>query len=611
MVRRMLLIVVTGLIVARPFLLGEDPTLKAPLEDLDTSGLLLTMLWFFAAVMWGVWRLWSRTATWYGGLLEASLFAVVLLTFAGAAWVAPYKFPALLMAWEWLALATAFFLVRQLAVSEEEQHRFFCVLLSGLVVLSVYALYQRGVEIPKMQQEFRTLEKMRQVEMDRTGKLVDEALLQSKWERVQQNWVYGTYANPNSFAGYLVLLIPGAVGAALLCARHKHPKWQVMLTSCFATLSVVALLLTSSRGAMLATLLTTLLVVAFVWRDWWRTHWHYGLAAVAVVALAALGVYESPLWTASLGKTESTAALRLEYWRTTWKMIADHVWFGVGPGQFGRYYPRYMDATAGDTLSDPHNFVLEIWATCGLFALVMLLAVFVLFYQRVGRVLLSTPTVDGAGDVPSPELLPDGQQPVRWEFYVGGMLGLLLAFFLRVSESGLSREDIMPEAVKAGVASVFWFGAFALFEQIRWSKQARLLVLAAGVTAMLLNFLVSGGINVPSVAGPLWCATALALNAANLMPNPWGSHFKPLLYVPLPLFAAVAGRVPVLCVLSGQQHCHFDESHGWQPGEGAQGTQDFRPAIAYHPNTRPAAKSASGHLPRLRAALHDACGTGK
>ena len=508
MVRRMLLIVVTGLIVARPFLLaGEDPTLNSPLVDLDTSGLLLTMIWFVAAVMWCVWRLWSRTATWYGGLLEAGLFAVVLLTFGGAAWTAPYKFPAMLMAWEWLALAAGFFLVRQLAVSEEEQHRFFCVLLSGLVVLSVYALYQRGIEIPRMQQEFSTLDKMRQVEMDRTGKLVDEDMLKTKWERSQQNWVYGTYANPNSFAGYLVLLIPSAVGAALLCARHKHPKWQVMLASCFATLSVVALVLTSSRGAILATFVTTLLVVAFIWRDWWRTHWQYSVAALAAVTLLAFGVWKSPLWTAALGKTESTAALRLEYWHTTWKMIADHAWFGVGPGQFSRYYPRYMDATAGDTLSDPHNFVLEIWATCGIFALVALLAVFVLFYLKVGRALLSAPTVDGPGDVPTPELLPDGQLPVRWEFYVGGMFGLLLTFVLRISE--LPKDEIVSETVKAGVASVFWFGAFALFEQIRWSKQARLLVLVAGVTAMLLNLLVSGGINDPSVAGLLWCAAAL------------------------------------------------------------------------------------------------------
>ena len=49
-------------------------------------------------------------------------------------------------------------------------------------------------------------------------------------------------------------------------------------------------------------------------------------------------------------------------------VIGDHVWLGVGPGNFGRLYPRYMATTAVEKVQDPHNFVLELWATCGIFA---------------------------------------------------------------------------------------------------------------------------------------------------------------------------------------------------------------------------------------------------
>src|SRR5207244_752280 len=52
--RRGLLALVTALIVARPLVLGEDPGLKDPLSS--ASGLLLSMLWFVAAVAYAACR---------------------------------------------------------------------------------------------------------------------------------------------------------------------------------------------------------------------------------------------------------------------------------------------------------------------------------------------------------------------------------------------------------------------------------------------------------------------------------------------------------------------------------------------------------------------------
>jgi O-antigen ligase/tetratricopeptide (TPR) repeat protein len=540
MVRRMLLIIVTGLLVARPFVNGEDPTLQAKLEDLDASSMILTIIWFVAAVLWAIWRLWSGKGTWHGGLIEAALLVVVGLTFFGAYMVAPYRHPARLMAWEWLGIVAGFFLIRQLAATREEQHLFFTVLLAGMVVLSVYALFQRGFEFPRIQQLYGTREKLYEAELARSGS-VDPALLETKLKRIKDTFVFGPFANPNSFGAYLALFLPGLIGAALLCARHKHPRWQVMLTSSFATLGVVALGLTVSRGAWLGTLLAGLGVIVVVWRRWLRHNWYYAVAVVVVLGLLAFGLTQTKLLTEDVGKTEGTALVRIrEYWPATWQMILQHPWFGVGPGQFGHFYPRYMAITAGETIKEPHNFILEIWATGGVFALIALLVALGLFYRYALRALLRAPTVDGPGDVPPPER-PTGEPtvPVRWEFYLGGMFGLVLAFVLRAVD--LSRDDLIEETVKAGVGSLFWFGAFALFEQIRWSNRARLLALAGGVTATLLTLLVEGGINFPSVAGPLWCAVALALNSAELPPKTWGNQSRALLALPLLLFAAVIG----------------------------------------------------------------------
>src|SRR5436190_2242442 len=54
LLRRYLLGLLTALIVARPFVLGEDPGILAPLTD--TSNLVLTLLWMVAAVGWAAWR---------------------------------------------------------------------------------------------------------------------------------------------------------------------------------------------------------------------------------------------------------------------------------------------------------------------------------------------------------------------------------------------------------------------------------------------------------------------------------------------------------------------------------------------------------------------------
>src|SRR5262249_31003320 len=156
------------------------------------------------------------------------------------------------------------------------------------------------------------------------------------------------------------------------------------------------------------------------------------VGVAAVLVLAGVGVWQTNLWTAGLGKSQGTAAVRLEYWRNTWSMISQHPWFGVGPGQFRRFYTRYMHETDGETIKDPHTFALEIGAASGFFALRAWLAARAVFSRRVWRAVLAAPRVDGPGALPPPPPGPREPLPVRWEFYVGGMAGLLLAFVLRV-----------------------------------------------------------------------------------------------------------------------------------------------------------------------------------
>src|SRR5262245_38541138 len=96
--RRTLLVVLTGLVVARPVVRAEDPGLLSPLSD--PGGMVLTMLALLALTGWAAWRLWARQRAVYAGWVELGLAVVAALYFV-AVWRASYQRPAWLAAWEW------------------------------------------------------------------------------------------------------------------------------------------------------------------------------------------------------------------------------------------------------------------------------------------------------------------------------------------------------------------------------------------------------------------------------------------------------------------------------------------------------------------------------
>jgi hypothetical protein len=190
-----------------------------------------------------------------------------------------------------------------------------------------------------------------------------------------------------------------------------------------------------------------------------------------------------------------------------------------------------MDATAGEKIKDPHNFALELWSTGGVFALIAVVAALAVFFWRT--------VVYGLGQHPGADAASGQDRPesLRWEFYAGGMIGLVLGFYLAL-EPGQGPDSLMLAGLAAAVRSVLWFVFFALFERIRWPEPARVLALTAGIAALLLNLGVSGGISVPSVAGLMWIAVALTLAALAISPLEFPSASKLHLVLPIPVALA-------------------------------------------------------------------------
>ena len=85
-------------------------------------------------------------------------------------------------------------------------------------------------------------------------------------------------------------------------------------------------------------------------------------------------------------KAATSLGYRLQYWQATLHMIADRPWLGCGPGNFQDVYTRYKLPEASEEVADPHDFLLEVWATAGTPAMLALLGVLGLFWApcRVG-----------------------------------------------------------------------------------------------------------------------------------------------------------------------------------------------------------------------------------
>jgi O-antigen ligase len=524
LLRRLLLGGVTMLVVARPLVLGEDPGMLDR-ADANPAGLLVTLLWLLLAAGWAGWRLWTKQRSWIGSSVEAALLIAVGIIFFGAFRAASYRQPALLVAWEWLTLLVVFCLVRQLASGVGDTRRMLAAVLATGVCVAAVAIYQHFITFPaqfasiRPDDETRVVAVLRndqeydpqkvQKEWAKAGVYVDEPRIESLAERMLMDHVSGTFAHPNALSGYLALLLPAAFGWTWTSWRSQRPQWQTIGALVCTLLMTAALWYTHSKGAMLGLGLVVVLAGFAIARRAGvsRKVLLGAVAGLAVVALACVVMRD---------RLQFSVGQRIDYWNTTWKIIADrehgrYFWLGVGPGNFRTFYMRYMSPTAEEEIADPHNFGLEIWATSGALALLAFLAALAFYFRSAWRGAVA----QESGEEREPPST-DGSR-IHWEYYLGGMAGLSLAFFIWALGLGSgAAENVGEGAITAGLRSVVWFAAFAVFEAIAWTGPTRTLALVCGVAALLVNLSVSGGIAWPSVAQPMWIVMALTLNGLTM-----------------------------------------------------------------------------------------------
>jgi putative inorganic carbon (HCO3(-)) transporter len=191
----------------------------------------------------------------------------------------------------------------------------------------------------------------------------------------------GQLYNPNTLAGFLMLVIPLSI-SAFLAARSGIVR---ILCAYAVVILLIALILTGSRGGWLAFLLSALIFGPLLGAAFGRPRRGALAALAAVVALVGLAIALPPLRVrllTSFSAQEHSNRFRLLTWKSALWMAADRPMLGFGPGSFELAFPKY--AVGGYTRMAHQNY-LQVAAETGfpgLAAFVWLLGAFVFAAAR-------------------------------------------------------------------------------------------------------------------------------------------------------------------------------------------------------------------------------------
>jgi len=516
----------TMLVVARPLVLGEDPGLLVDRLS-NPSGLLLTVLWLIVGTIWAVRQSASNGARVALDRLDLAMLALVAVI-AVSAGRAAYQHPARLIVWEWLVFWIVLVVIRRLARDELNRRCLLAAMLATGVSISVYACYQSLVELPALRRQVQERSATVMEELGREGISLDsdDPILEAWRQRIMAGHAFGTFAHPNTFAGYLALLLPPACVCAFFAFRERwRRRWTMAIMS---ILLATALVLTHSRGAILGVAMVGLFMACIGWSmvgvpalAGRSSLSNVGVPALAgrprtavacaipalIVAAVVIGWAIAP--TRAMDLARKSLGLRLDYWNATARMMTDplhtdRLLFGVGPGMFGRYYPRYMNWQATEKISDPHNFILELWATSGSVAVILIALVLGIALARS-----LSPTAAGSGQRQGGSSQTEHGAML---FLYAGLAGFVLAFALTSIHQ--EPDAVLGSAWMALARTLIWVIAFFAFASGAYPGLLLSMGLGAGVCACLINCLVSGGISFPALAQCLWAAIALACPAA-------------------------------------------------------------------------------------------------
>jgi O-antigen ligase len=205
--------------------------------------------------------------------------------------------------------------------------------------------------------------------------------------------VYGPYVDRDHFAGLMEMLLPVAVLYIVGRRGKSSLEASVGLVSA-ATLALASLLLSGSRGGLLALAAEIAIVTCALARSGARTSEKGRVVMAGGITLLAgllLFAYLDPGWAGKkLGSVANVntawaewAGFRKSMTLDALRMWRSHPVLGVGLGDFATAYPRYQSVANDWWVDHAHNDYAEAAAETGLVGTLLILSALALFLRLV------------------------------------------------------------------------------------------------------------------------------------------------------------------------------------------------------------------------------------
>ncbi len=456
---------------------------------------------------------------------------------------------ALNMLWEWTGVGLQFSLLRQTLLTSDRRRAFLQAAILLWSALAGFGVWQHYVFLPGQSAEYEaTRAEFDELHRERATNQADAQRRLARIEEIRNEWVsqgvpldgpaqglferrlrdsrepMAFFALANSLSGMLasslMLLVAMVAGRVLTTKTNQLSAIAVPVVA--GLLILLCLLLTKGRTAWAASFAAIGLwgAIEFARRFKWIQRVNQStdggtassMLRVNLVAWVSSGVVVVAVLAGVVWKlggldqqvlTESSKSLsyRLQYWIGSSKIIAEHPWCGVGPGNFRSHYLRHKLANASEEIADPHSFVFDILTNAGLVGGVAFAALLIGFAIVAWRTLRDTDSVALATSVgPSSSAEPMGP------FAILTSIGLVVVYEFLIHAQ--LNEEVLVVGGIAVVISLMQRTSRVLSLEFVNDNSLRVGATLA-VVALLVHLLGAGGIASPAILG--WLLALMAV----------------------------------------------------------------------------------------------------
>ena len=247
---------------------------------------------------------------------------------------------------------------------------------------------------------------------------------------------FGTFEQPNPFAGYLALILPVALGLVFQVSGFKlrrigtsNLKLETLNLTfvAFAALAFVAMLaavvMSWSRGAWLAVTAGLIVTVIVQSRRAFVLTLIAAFVLTFVILLSSINVIPDVIAARFSGVADYFGVFdvrgvkvddanfavveRMAHWQAAWGMLHNHPLLGVGFGNYAVVYPEYALPRWDDPLGHAHNYYLNVAAETGFVGLAAYLVLWAVAFWQGWRAVRASQGM--------------------WRSVAAGLLGMLVA----------------------------------------------------------------------------------------------------------------------------------------------------------------------------------------